>query len=86
MLFAAPDATHVNIYWSGDQTILKGWAYLGGIPGESTTKSKLKKITLHAFPVCFTFKFIPFYQRDILKLRKKLILYDSRVLKVAKGC
>ncbi|KAM0520616.1 hypothetical protein ACHAPE_003013 [Trichoderma viride] len=48
--FAAPDATHVNIYWSGNQTILKGWAYLDGIPGESTTKSKLKKVTLHAFP------------------------------------
>jgi hypothetical protein len=84
--FAAPDATHANIYWSGNHTVLKGWAYLERIPGESTPKSKLKRVTLHAFPVCLMFKSVPFYQRDILSLKKKLISYNSRVLKVAKEC
>ncbi|KAL9473840.1 hypothetical protein ACSS6W_008220 [Trichoderma asperelloides] len=48
--FAAPDATHVNLYWSGNQTILKGWGYPDGVPGESTPTNKVKRVTLHAFP------------------------------------
>ncbi|KAL7928909.1 hypothetical protein V8C35DRAFT_316826 [Trichoderma chlorosporum] len=47
--FAAPDVTHVNLYWSGNQTVLRGWGHAEGIPLYSTTQSKLKKVTLHAY-------------------------------------
>lgn len=54
--FAAPDATHINLYWSGNQTILKGWGYPEGIARDATSNGKLRRVTLHAFPVCPMFK------------------------------
>ncbi|KAL6695387.1 hypothetical protein J3F84DRAFT_408366 [Trichoderma pleuroticola] len=48
--FAAPDATHINLYWSGNQTILKGWGYPEGIARDATSNGKLRRVTLHAFP------------------------------------
>ncbi|KAL6790254.1 hypothetical protein GGI42DRAFT_218651 [Trichoderma sp. SZMC 28013] len=48
--FAAPDATHINLYWSGNQTILKGWGYPEGIARDSASNGKLRRVTLHAFP------------------------------------
>jgi hypothetical protein len=66
--FAAPDATHVNLYWSGNQTILKGWGYPEGIPRESAANSKLKKVTLHAFPVCPMFNSTLCHQWQISNL------------------
>lgn len=46
--FAAPDVEHVNLYWSGNQTVLKGWGSLEGIPN----LAKLKSLRLYASPVC----------------------------------
>ncbi|KAL7814959.1 hypothetical protein V8C44DRAFT_363359 [Trichoderma aethiopicum] len=48
--FAAPMATHINLYWSGNHTTLKGWLSEDMISRHSSSKRKmLREVTLHAF-------------------------------------
>ncbi|EHK21284.1 uncharacterized protein TRIVIDRAFT_152938, partial [Trichoderma virens Gv29-8] len=63
--FAAPDAAHVNLYWSGNQTILRGWGRPEGVSRHARPEGKLRKVTLHAFPVRFLHSnaYHQFYQR-----------------------
>lgn len=53
ILFAAPNAVHVNLYWSGNWAVLNGWACPSGIPRLwRESDKKLKTVSLQAFPVC----------------------------------
>ena len=45
--FAAPDVIELNLYWSGNQAILRAWSCPEGIP----RLKKLKRVILHAAPV-----------------------------------
>lgn len=48
--YAAPTVEVVNLYWSGNQTVLRGWSCAEGIPRlYTTTKQKLK--TINVFPI-----------------------------------
>lgn len=50
--FAAPTVEQVNLYWSGNQTVLRGWGCPEGIPRlYATTNQKLKMVILYAAPV-----------------------------------
>ncbi|KAK0732407.1 peptidase S8/S53 domain-containing protein, partial [Apiosordaria backusii] len=50
--FAAPAVEHLHLYWSGNQAVLKGWSCPTGIAQlHSSTKRKLKTVTVHASPV-----------------------------------
>ncbi|ETR98429.1 hypothetical protein M419DRAFT_88795, partial [Trichoderma reesei RUT C-30] len=53
--FAAPDAAHISLYWSGNHTVLKAWASQEIISRHSESRGNLQKITLHASPVSFFF-------------------------------
>ncbi|RTE83626.1 hypothetical protein BHE90_001802 [Fusarium euwallaceae] len=49
--FAAPKVETVNLYWSGNQTVLRAWGSLEGIPRlHATTKQQLKTVIIHAAP------------------------------------
>ncbi|KAI8960596.1 hypothetical protein F5Y11DRAFT_329178 [Daldinia sp. FL1419] len=49
--FAASTVEHINLYWSGNQTILRAWSCLEGIPRLFTTGNKrLQSVTLHVAP------------------------------------
>ncbi|KAI1121303.1 hypothetical protein F5Y10DRAFT_282592 [Nemania abortiva] len=50
ILFAAPDVVNVNLYWSGNWSVLSGWAGRSGIPRLYESGKKLKTVILHAFP------------------------------------
>lgn len=50
--FAAPSVVKLNLYWSGNQSVLRGWARKDGIPGLYIDKGKkLTTLVLHACPV-----------------------------------
>ncbi|KAG6355983.1 hypothetical protein INS49_015368, partial [Diaporthe citri] len=50
--FAAPNAVKLNLYWSGNQTVLRGWARKKGIPSLYLDNGKkLRTLVLHASPV-----------------------------------
>lgn len=50
--FASPKVSEVNLYWSGNQTVLKGWANDEGIPRLFIESDKsLKSVTVHWSPV-----------------------------------
>lgn len=60
---AAPDVQHLVLYWSGNQSILRGWASEEGIPRLCTPadKSELKTVTIQAAPVslhCLFFEYL----------------------------
>ncbi|RSL85527.1 hypothetical protein CEP51_003277 [Fusarium floridanum] len=49
--FAAPNVETVNLYWSGNQTVLRAWGSLEGIPRlHAATKGRLKTVIIHAAP------------------------------------
>jgi hypothetical protein len=48
ILAAAPDATEVSLYWSGNNAVLRGWSEPGGLP----LLKKLKKVHLNVAKVC----------------------------------
>ncbi|KAH7020453.1 hypothetical protein EDB80DRAFT_561533 [Ilyonectria destructans] len=51
IIFAAPTVEHVNLYWSGNQAVLRAWGCREGIPRlHTTTGGRLKKVTVHAAP------------------------------------
>jgi hypothetical protein len=53
--FAAPTVEQVNLYWSGNQTVLRGWSCPEGIPRlHATTKQRLRTVIVHAAPVCLS--------------------------------
>jgi len=45
---AAPDATEVSLYWSGNNAVLRGWSEPGGLK----QLGKLEKVHLHVERVC----------------------------------
>lgn len=47
IIFAAPDVVTLNLYWSGNEAILKGWSSHDGIP----KLKKLKNLRIIAAPV-----------------------------------
>lgn len=54
--FAAPAVNEVNLYWSGNQTVLRGWASEEGIPRLYQSYKEgsvygLKMVTVHWTPV-----------------------------------
>ncbi|KAL2825349.1 hypothetical protein BDW59DRAFT_179913 [Aspergillus cavernicola] len=51
--YAAPAVEHIHLHWSGNQTVLYGWASSeNGIPLMCrNTRSSLSQITLHAYQV-----------------------------------
>ena len=51
--FAAPEVVNINLYWSRNETVLIAWACAEGIPRlYQNSKRELKKVILHASPVC----------------------------------
>ncbi|OAG40477.1 hypothetical protein AYO21_05377 [Fonsecaea monophora] len=49
--FAAPEVVQVNLYWSGNKTVLTAWACAEGIPLlHRVSQGKLKTVILHATP------------------------------------
>lgn len=67
---AAPDVEHVNLYWSGNPAVLRGWGDARGI----SRLAKLKTLKVYASPVCL---FVPMTLGTILTL--------YRVAKVPQG-
>lgn len=64
IIFAAPTVNEVNLYWSGNRSVLRGWASAEGIPrlyqescGEGNQHS-LKKVTIHWMAVCASQSFL----------------------------
>ncbi len=47
IIFAAPDVVNLNLYWSGNEAVLKGWSCPTGIP----KLKKLKELKVVAAPV-----------------------------------
>ncbi|KAJ4320188.1 hypothetical protein N0V84_005973 [Fusarium piperis] len=49
--FAAPTVETVNLYWSGNQTVLRAWGCREGIPRlHAATERRLKTVIIHAAP------------------------------------
>jgi hypothetical protein len=48
IMTAAPDAKELNLYWSGNNAVLRGWSELKGLP----LLRKLENVTLFVAKVC----------------------------------
>ncbi|KPM35437.1 hypothetical protein AK830_g11140 [Neonectria ditissima] len=49
--YAAPTVEQINLYWSGNQAVLRAWSCLERIPRlYTTTARRLKKVTVYAAP------------------------------------
>ncbi|KAK2024170.1 hypothetical protein LX32DRAFT_706129 [Colletotrichum zoysiae] len=48
--FAAPTVEHVNLYWSGNQAVLRAWNCKEGIPKLFASGKRLKTVIIHASP------------------------------------
>ncbi|EAQ89632.1 hypothetical protein CHGG_06251 [Chaetomium globosum CBS 148.51] len=63
---AAPDVEHVNLYWSGNQAVLRGWGSSAGIP----RLMKLKTLRVYAAPglesVAKMNRMLDIFQNDII--------------------
>lgn len=49
--FAAPDVVQINLYWTGNHAVLRGWASPEGIPSLYAAKKRLRKVLLYVSPV-----------------------------------
>ncbi|KAI0198871.1 hypothetical protein F4808DRAFT_434753 [Astrocystis sublimbata] len=82
--FAAPHVEQVNLYWSGNQTVLRGWGSDAGIP----RLTQLRKIRLHAAPglesIAKMHKMIDLFINDITS-RTSLKKEDVKVILRLKG-
>lgn len=53
--YAAPSAAHINLYWSGNSTVLNGWSYSEGLHSKDRLNG-LSSIKLHIFSVSLCFQ------------------------------
>jgi hypothetical protein len=54
--FAAPNVVYVHLYWSGNWSVLTGWASSDGIPGLYESRKKLKTVTINSYQASWQFK------------------------------
>lgn len=78
--FASPKVSEINLYWRGNQTVLKGWANEDGIPRLfSDSEKTLKAVTIHWSPVSINLRS---FIQDALHHRYDPLLLDESKFRI----
>ncbi|KAL7790945.1 hypothetical protein V8C37DRAFT_161785 [Trichoderma ceciliae] len=87
--FAAPTVEHVNLYWSGNPAVLRGWGCAEGIPRLYFSSQKLKTVTIYAAPGIETrermTKMLERFKEDVRKRVEEMKETDANAIDTTKN-